>query len=1092
MKKNVLTLVNNLVGEVGQAKFERYCSSLMVISLTLFMFHLYSLSATAQTTTSTIEGIVTDATGAVIAGAEVKASGTTLATERTVTSDADGFYRLTALPAGTYTVTISQAGFATNTANIELTLNRVATFDVQLQVGNVGGVVDVTSELPLLEPNASSTGITVTPQQIADLPVNGREYLDLLQLVPGVAINRQSSGDNATPVLGERSGNNNFFIDGQPNKDTVSGGPAAQFNQETIAEFQVLTTGYKAEFGQASGAIVNVITKSGGNAFHGVASLFHRNEAFDSVNSLDESVTDPLRLRRFNYSLAGGGPIWKDRIFFFGSSERITEDRGIDFIYPALGAAGAPVLQILRNQENPFDVPQRSRETRNFLKLNEQFGRHQLVQEVNYTNEFVRGEGSGLPSTRTSSSGRRLLLAFGDTMLLGDQGNPWLVTLRAAFRGEPSERRPSNPGVVGRTTLNSFTAVRLCPPACSAANLFGDLPQVVFGNALTPSNLDQKYTSFTSNANKLFGDHDLKFGWQFLRTKVDGLDSQVLTNQVFATTSDYTSLGPVNSGVFLLLEAGGGTPEANEIHLRNNYNGLYVQDDWKLLKNLTVNLGIRWEYDSEFTSKKNFAPRLGVAWSVTPKTVIRAHFGKFYDQFRLGLVAQVPAFGGSDRRVVQSLYFPRGFYGSPSFIASLARAVGLPGPCISNFLTDAQIIAGGVTCPTGGPIVGVDRLNNVVAPGRAPIPANSIININNVQSLTGLTPDQYLTQAAAAIGQPAGYFVWGQFGVLNNPIIPPQTSPTSVDSTFKTPNTLSFSVGVQREITKNMVFEADYYHREIRNLLGVRLSNLAFRSRVAGIGRSFDPPNTRGEIRTFGPFFEGKYDALVMSFNKRLSNRYLIGASYTFAKATDNSLGIGTNPTDQFIGIVPEVTEPCPVSTPNCTRQNNLNGPFTSRNGNLVQQAGTFLNGPELDKGPSDLALDHIFQINGLVNLPWQFQISGILRVQSGFHFSRFDELSRDPDGNGNFNSIDFTAGRNAFTAPPLVNLDMRFSKRFDIGDRVRVQLLVEFFNLLNRQNPAAVQSRADSPLRPNLRPFGTADQVLPGREGQVGFRIEF
>jgi hypothetical protein len=1061
-------------------------------SCILFVFISFSSSVNAQTTTSTIEGTVTDANGAVIVGATVKASGTTLATERTATSNAEGFYRLTALPAGTYSVTISQAGFAASTSNIELTLNRVATFDVQLQVGSGTAEVNVTNELPLIEPNASSTGTTVTPQQIADLPVNGREYLDLLQLVPGVAINRQSGGDNATPVLGERSGNNNFFIDGQPNKDTVTGGPAAQFNQETIAEFQVLTTGYRAEFGQASGAIVNVITKSGGNSFHGVGSLFHRNEAFDAVNSLDESITEPLHLRRFNYSLAVGGPIWKDKIFFFGSSERIMEDRGIDFSYPSLGAAGAPVLQILRNQENPFDIPQRGRETRNFLKLNQQFGRHQLVQEMNYTNENVRGSGSGLPSTRESSSGRRLLLAFSDTMLLGDQGNPWLVTLRAAYRGEPSERQPTNPGIVGRNSLSAFSAVRPCPPACSAANLFGDLPTAVFGSALTASNLDQKYTSFAANANKLFGDHDVKFGWQFLRTKVDGLDSQTLTNQIFPTTSDYTSFGPVNAGIFLLLEAGGRTPEDNEIHLRNNYNGLYVQDDWKLQKNLTVNVGLRWEHDSEFSSKKNFAPRLGVAWSVTPKTVIRAHFGKFYDQFRLGLVSQVPAFGGSDRRVVQSLYFPRGFYGSPSFISSLARAVGLPGPCISNHLTDAQIIAGGVTCPTGGPIVGVDRLNNVVAPGRAPIPANTAINITNVQALTGLTPDQYAAQAAAAIGQPAGYFVFGQFGVLNNPIIPAQTSPTTVDSTFRTPHTLGFSIGVQREITKDIVFEADYFHREMRNILGVRLSNLAFRSRVAGIGRSFDPPNTTGEIRTFGPFFEGNYDALVMSLNKRFNNRYLIGASYTYAKATDNSLGIGTNSTDQFIGIVPEVTEPCATNNPGCTRQNNLNGSFTSRNGNLVQQAGTFLNGPDLDKGPSTLALDHIFQINGMVELPWQFQISGIFRAQSGFRFSRFDELSRDPDGNGNFNSIDFTAGRNAFTAPPFINLDMRFAKRFDIGERVKIQVLLEFFNLFNRQNPAAVQNRADSPLRPNLRPFGASDQVLPGREGQVGFRISF
>src|SRR4030095_16877324 len=141
---------------------------------------------------------------------------------------------------------------------------------------------------------------------IKEMPTNGRNYLDLMQLVPGVVINRQANvgSDNANPVLGERSGNNNFLIDGQPNKDTVNGGAAAQFNQETIAEFQVLTTGYKAEFGQASGATVNVITKSGSNEFHGVGSLFHRNDAFDASNSLDAETTDAPDLRRFDYSLA--------------------------------------------------------------------------------------------------------------------------------------------------------------------------------------------------------------------------------------------------------------------------------------------------------------------------------------------------------------------------------------------------------------------------------------------------------------------------------------------------------------------------------------------------------------------------------------------------------------------------------------------------------------------------------------------------------------------------------------------------------------------------------------------------------------------
>jgi hypothetical protein len=380
-------------------------------------------------------------------------------------------------------------------------------------------------------------------------------------------------------------------------------------------------------------------------------------------------------------------------------------------------------------------------------------------------------------------------------------------------------------------------------------------------------------------------------------------------------------------------------------------------------------------------------------------------------------------------------------------------------------------------------MIGVDRLNRVVAPGHAPIPANAVINIGNVQALTGLTPDQYAAQASAAIGQPAGYFVFGPFGQLNNAVLPPRLNPTSIDGTFKIPHTLSFSVGVQREIGKDMVIEADYYHRSIRNLLGLRKSNLAFESRV--LGRRFLPPFTQGEITTFGPFYEGSYDALVVNFNKRLSRRFLAGANYTFADATDNSRGILTYPSDNFIGTVPEVTE-------TSTGRSNRDGSFTRANGTFVAQAGTFLNGPDLDKGPSDLAVNHIFQVNGLVEFPWQIQVSGIFRSQSGFHFSRnsIAGVVNDADGDGNTNGIDHGpgGGRNAFTAPAFVNLDMRFTKRFDIGERVKVHVLFEFFNLLNRQNPAAVSPRTDIALEP----FGTRLQVLPGREGQIGFRIEF
>src|SRR5499426_1511982 len=492
--------------------------SLLVLCAAVFL-SLIAAPALAQTTVSTIEGTIKDAQGSVVAGAQVTLKSAALGIERTATSDAAGFYRITALPAGNYSLTISHSGFSTRTFDdIELTLNRTLTLDIPLEVGAVQEQVDVVEFAQLLNPTSSSTGATVTPQQIQEFPTNGRNYLDLMQLVPGVVVNRQANAgsDNSTPVLGERSGNNNFLIDGQPNKDTVSGGAASQFNQETIAEFQVLTAGYRAEFGQASGGIVNVITRSGGNDYHGLASIFFRNNIFDSSNSLDTTRDEAPFLQRWDYSLALGGPIVKDKVFFFGSGERIRENRTLNFIFPV----GTP--QIARNFETQFDNPSRTFDTRGFLKFDEQLARHSLSQSVSYTNGNVReflplSNATDLPSRRNNTGARHLLLAFSDTILAGDAGNPWVLTLRGSYRGDTSETRPAHPEAGVGTTFQMFSDN-------NTGGLFGNLGSFSFGNNTSRTALDQKFTSLSANANKLIGEHNLKFGWNFLRTKADGIE----------------------------------------------------------------------------------------------------------------------------------------------------------------------------------------------------------------------------------------------------------------------------------------------------------------------------------------------------------------------------------------------------------------------------------------------------------------------------------------------------------------------------------------------------------------------------------------
>src|SRR5262249_41032342 len=139
--------------------------------------------------------------------------------------------------------------------------------------------------------------------------------------------------------------------------------------------------------------------------------------------------------------------------------------------------------------------------------------------------------------------------------------------------------------------------------------------------------------------------------------------------------------------------------------------------------------------------------------------------------------------------------------------------------------------------------------------------------------------------------------------------------------------------------------------------------------------------------------------------------------------------------------------------------------------------------------GPSDFALRHTFEMHGLVTLPWKVQFSSVFRAQSGFRYSQTSGLGTDQDGNGQFNGRDLQTGRNAFTAPPFVNMDLRIAKTFVINERVKLQGLFEFFNLFNNANPAAIQQQ----LQPVAGvTFGTVSQRLPGREGQVGLKLEF
>ena len=335
------------------------------------------------------------------------------------------------------------------------------------------------------------------------------------------------------------------------------------------------------------------------------------------------------------------------------------------------------------------------------------------------------------------------------------------------------------------------------------------------------------------------------------------------------------------------------------------------------------------------------------------------------------------------------------------------------------------------------------------------------------------------------------------------------------------PHTFNYHVGVQRQLGSDMVVTADYYHKDIADITTVRATNLAFDARLDGFSDDLVPGTGPKRIESFGPWGAGTYDGFTIGFQKRMTHRLNLQVSYTYAHATDDVLnstltseiqtGEGVNflaiagLSDSFVGKVPTVTDPD-------TGQTNASSAFVDSIGNFVPKAGTFYNGAKVDRGPSDLTLNHTFLANAIVQLPWKFELAGIFRAQSGFHYSVSPANGGpDFDGDGLFNGAGLYLdgfgnplyARNSQSAPPFVNMDLRVAKRFNLGERVKAQILFEMFNLFNRDNAAAVNTLEPScpTSNPTCNPFqsqggaqgiGQVQQYLSGREGQVGIRFDF
>ena len=306
----------------------------------------FAAPTSAQVVGGTLSGTVSDPSGAGIPQANLVIRNVATGVERSVTTNSDGFYTTVNLLPGTYEVTISATGFSLQTGHgISMMVGAQVTFDVTLRVGTVSNRVEVTAQVPDVQLTSSDISAVVGATTVRELPLNGRSWTDLAALQPGVStIQTQPSfatgsdrgnrgfGQQLT-ISGARPQQNNYRLDGVSLNDYANGAPGSvlggNLGVDAIQEFSVLTSNYSAEYGKTSGGVVNAITRSGTNEFHGSAYEFFRNSALDARNYFEDPTLPKAPFKRNQFGGDIGGPIFKNKTFFFADYEGIRQSKGI-------------------------------------------------------------------------------------------------------------------------------------------------------------------------------------------------------------------------------------------------------------------------------------------------------------------------------------------------------------------------------------------------------------------------------------------------------------------------------------------------------------------------------------------------------------------------------------------------------------------------------------------------------------------------------------------------------------------------------------------------------------------------------------------
>ena len=602
---------------------------------------LCATPALAQRDTATAMGTITDAQGAVLPGAMVTAANTATGVSRAVAADADGVYRMAALAPGTYDFRAELPGFAPAVrAGLTLSLGAEAVVHFQLALSSLTEVVTVTAQVPIVQTTTSALESRLDRETIDLLPLIGRDYESLLRLAPGA----QSS--NGVSFMGSRGRSNQFNVDGIDNSEDISGYSRQSLALDSVQEVQVLVTGFKAEYGQASGGVVNVVTRSGTNDMHGSGFFLFRDQRTMARSPYaDRSVpADPFQ--RVHYGGWLGGPIRKNAAHFFLNYER--EDRNTNTastrVLPSATANFAPsTRQFLAANDIPLSI----------------FGaggtvRHVRPEFVNVHNVTAKVDGQ---LTNTQSLTGRYQLTH-DSQPSGASGTLFDYNGGTSFT-RTNYVNGNHKWTLGASLLNE-AYVQVGQTSFDSNVAYPSLLNLTITGGFSlggDSGLPQKRTdwiyqvidnlSWTRFGTRT-GDHAVKAGMQLKFFESDGFfDSNFRGTYTFPTLASFLAGTPTR---FTQRQGDSTLARPNQIY------GFYMQDDWRPAPSLTVNLGLRYDYEGAkiealravtgtagngvSKDRNNIAPRFGFAWAPGQSTsrVIYGGTGIYYDQVILNVI----------------------------------------------------------------------------------------------------------------------------------------------------------------------------------------------------------------------------------------------------------------------------------------------------------------------------------------------------------------------------------------------------------------------------------------------------------------------